>query len=248
LEQNILRFPQSKSSSGVYGSAIHKALEEGQVYTTKNKKIPPLPTLITVFKKELKYGRLLQHEEEKLSLRGEKVLERYYALAKESFLGKVTVEANFTNEGVVIDGAHITGKIDKMIDHGDKIVSVVDLKTGKGFSSFEDSKLTPYDEIKLHHYRHQLLFYKLLIENSRSYEGYHVEDGSLEFVEEEVENMVLSLSLSFDGIKEEERRLRDLIAIVYKKIMMLDFPDVSGYEKNLEGIKKFEEDLLLGRV
>lgn len=248
LEQNILRFPQSKTPSGVYGSAIHKALEEGQVYVTKTKKIPTLAMLIDVFKRELKYGRLLTHEEKKLQDRGEKVLARYYELAKDTFDGKAIVEANFAHEGVVIEGAHITGKIDKMTEIEKKVLSVVDLKTGKGFSSFEEPKLTDYDEIKLHHYRHQLLFYKLLIENSRTYEGYTVKDGSLEFVEEEEGGKVQVLTLPFDGAQEEERNLRELLAIVYEKIVNLDFPDVSGYEHNLDGIKKFEEDLLMGRV
>lgn len=248
LEQNILRFPQSKTPSGVYGSAIHKALEEGQVFSTKMKKVPELSMLLDVFRRELKYGRLLEHEEEKLRERGEKVLERYYELAKNSFDGNAIVEANFAHDSVVIDGAHITGKIDKMVEVEKKTFSVVDLKTGKGFSSFEEPKLTDYDEIKLHHYRHQLLFYKLLIEHSRTYEGYTVKDGSLEFVEEEEGGKVQTLTLDFSTTREEEKQLRELIAIVYKKIVSLDFPDVSVYEESLEGIKRFEEDLLTGKV
>jgi hypothetical protein len=190
----------------------------------------------------------LSHEEEKLKERGEKVLERYYELASATFDGKAIVEANFANDGVVIDGAHLTGKIDKMIEKEDKVLSVVDLKTGKGFSSFEEPKLTDYDEIKLHHYKHQLLFYKLLIEHSRTYDGYSVESGALEFVEEEEDGKIQTLTLSFDETKLEEDNLKTLAAIVYHKIITLDFPDVTGYEKSIEGIKKFEEDLLTGRV
>lgn len=248
LEQNILRFPQSKTPSGVYGSAIHKALEDGQVYSTKEGKVPPLSLLIDTFKRELSYGRLLSHEEEKLRDRGEKVLSRYYDLSKSTFTGNAIVEANFAHDGVVIDGARITGKIDKMIVGEEKTLSVVDLKTGKGFSSFDEPKLTEYDEIKLHHYRHQLLFYKLLIEHSRTYEGYSVESGALEFVEEEEDGKIQMLTLPFSETKLEEENLRNLTAIVYQKIMNLDFPDVSKYEKNIEGIKQFEEDLLLGVV
>ncbi len=248
LEQNILRFPQSKTPSGVYGSAIHKALEKGQVYVTKTRKLPPLSLLLDAFRRELSYGRLLTHEEEKLQDRGEKVLTRYYELSSATFDGRAIVEANFANDGVVVDGAHLTGKIDKMTEKEDKVLSVVDLKTGKGFSSFEEGKLTEYDEIKLHHYKHQLLFYKLLIEHSRTYEGYAVESGALEFVEEEEDGEIQVLTLPFRETKIEEENLRRLVAIVYQKIVTLDFPDISTYEKNIEGIKKFEEDLLTGRI
>ena len=247
LENNLLRFPQAKSTSGVYGSAIHKALEEAEVFAVKEKKVPQLELLLATFEREMKYGRLLPHDEEKLLERGRGVLSRFYELRKDTFNGSSLVEIDFKHEGVVIDGAHVTGKIDTMKEVEDKVYHVTDLKTGKGFSSFEEEKLTEYDEIKLHHYRHQLLFYKLLIENGRRYQGSKVVSGSLLFVEEEVDGAIQELALSFDSPQEEER-LKELMRIVYEKIVTLDFPDISQYEKNRKGIEAFEDDLLAGRV
>jgi DNA helicase-2/ATP-dependent DNA helicase PcrA len=250
LEQNILRFPQAKSAGSVYGSAIHKALEEAHVYAKQVKKVPELSMLIKTFTKELSYGRLLPHEYEKLENRGAAVLTNYYALRKETFTGDAVVECNFAHQGVVIDGAHITGKIDKMDPLHDKVLVVTDLKTGKGFSSFTEPRLTGYDEIKLHHYRFQLLMYKILVENSRDYENYTVEKGVLEFVEEEDEGIIQTTELTFEGenIKQEVSRAKKLISTIYKKIIALDFPETEQYPKTIEGIVAFEEDLLKGVV
>jgi hypothetical protein len=206
--------------------------------------------LVATFTKELSYGRLQAHEQEKLQARGEAVLKEYYKLEKDVFTGDVIVEANFKEQGVVIDGAHITGKIDQMIPLSSKEFSVIDLKTGKGFSSFTEGKFTQYDEIKLHHYKTQLLMYKILVEHSRDYENYSVSTGVLEFVEEVEHNAIQKVALSFDTQESKEAlgRTKKLASSIYKKIINLDFPDTEMYEKNLKGILAFEEDLLKGTV
>lgn len=43
-------------------------------------------------------------------------------------------------------------------------------------------------------------------------------------------------------------RMKNLIKAVYDKIINLDFPDVSAYSQDYEGILAFEEDLLEGEV
>jgi DNA helicase-2/ATP-dependent DNA helicase PcrA len=42
-----------------------------------------------------------------------------------------------------------------------------------------------YEKIKLHKYRQQLMFYKIMIENSRDYSKYPVTGAKLIFVEPE---------------------------------------------------------------
>jgi DNA helicase-2/ATP-dependent DNA helicase PcrA len=249
LEQNILRFPQAKTVSSVYGTAIHKALEEGHVSASMTKKAPTLDSLVKAFRRELRRGRLLSFEEEKYGERGEKVLEKYHALNKKSFLVHSIVECNFAKQEVHVEGAHITGKIDQMIKLPDGGLRVIDFKTGKGFSSFDEGKLSVYEEIKLHHYRYQLMMYKILVENSRDYADTKVEEGVLEFVEEEVDGSIEKITITFDeSMREELKRCRELMSIIYKKIISLDFPETEKYPKTLEGIKAFEEDLLKGAI
>jgi len=250
LEQNLLRFPQAKTSSSVYGTAIHKAIEDAHIIVRKDGKLPKLDVLIESFGKELKRGRLQDFEMEKLRTRGEKVLTTYYELKKNEIKGEHTVELNFSKQSVMIDGALFTGKIDKIAEEEDKTWKVIDFKTGKGFAEWEVSKLTVYGHLKLHNYRHQLMMYKLLVENSRDYSAHKVTSGLLEFVEEENDGKIQELSINFeDGEAQEElKRFTRLAVAVYKKISTLDFPDTSNYSKTLDGIKEFEDDLIQGVI
>jgi DNA helicase-2/ATP-dependent DNA helicase PcrA len=256
LEQNLLRFPQAKTASSVYGTAIHKAIEDAHVSAKKDGIVPPLGSLIQTFKKELSRGRLHDYEEEKLRVRGENVLTRYYELEKESLTKDHIVELNFSKQSVMLGGttdAHgalLTGKIDHVIEGDASTWTVIDIKTGKGFSAWDEEKQSMYDEIKLHHYRYQLMMYKLLVEYSRDYSKHTVTSGVLEFVEEEVGGAIQKLELSLIGkdAEHELHRLKKLIQAVYTKITTLDFPDTSAYPETLEGIKAFEDDLIAGAV
>jgi hypothetical protein len=42
--------------------------------------------------------------------------------------------------------------------------------------------------------------------------------------------------------------MKSLIEVVYKKIINLDFPDISKYSSDLKGVQEFKEDLLSGRI
>lgn len=249
LEQNLLRFPQAKTGSSVYGTAIHKAIELAHITFKSDGKVPKLASFIETFTKELKKGRLGNVEETKLHDRGVKVLTQYYEHLKDDVHATDLVELNFAKQGVLVDDALLTGKIDKVIEHNDTTWEVIDFKTGKGFEDWEDTS-TPYDKVKLHHYRYQLLMYKLLVENSRDYRAHTVTEGVLSFVEEEHNGDVVKLLLDYEtkGGKDELERVKNLASIVYKKIVTLDFPDTSKYEKTLEGIITFEDDLLGGRI
>ncbi|MDQ5962739.1 MAG: ATP-dependent helicase UvrD/PcrA [Patescibacteria group bacterium] len=249
LEQNLLRFPQAKTKSSVYGTAIHKALEDLYKQTKQTGTIPPLSFVLLSFEKELKRGRLIDYEEEQQKKRGEDVLTRYYKEHAKNIDAKTIVELDFSKQGVVIDGAQVTGKIDKVLEREDGSWSVVDIKTGKGLDAW-DEKGTAYEKIKLHKYKHQLMMYKLLVEHARDYSKHTVTNGTLEFVEEDVDEKTMTLSLLFDTkeMKEELEQFKQLLSVVYEKIMNLDFPDTSSYPQNLDGILAFEKDLLEGRV
>lgn len=261
LEQNLLRFPQAKTASSVYGTAIHKSLEDAYIMVRKNGKVPPLESIIKSFTTELKRGRLQDFEEEKLKERGEKVLTKYYELKKNEIRLGWQVEINFVKQSVMLNGALLTGKIDKVIEGDEKDWIVVDLKTGKGFIAWDEEKLSVYDELKLHHYKYQLMMYKILVENSRDYSTHTVTDGVLEFVEEvtalthadgtqKVAETIQELKLSLiDKDRDNEiNKFKKLVVAVYKKITTLDFPDTSKYEETLSGIKEFEEDLISGVI
>ncbi len=243
IEQNLLRFPQPMIPSAVFGSATHKAIEEIIMYKKFNGgDAPTLSHILAVFTRELSKGRLPPKEHLKQLERGEKVLEMYYNKKKNSFLPDDSIEVDMKDEGVIINGAHLTGKLDFLRTSKDGY-EVVDFKTGDTFVDWDDA-VTDYDKIKLHKYKTQLIVYKLLLENSNHYKN-KVAKLSLEFVEEEKGEIV---TLSYTPTNEEVERVRALVEIVYKKITTLDFPDTEKYEKSFKGILAFEEDLLKGNV
>ena len=239
IEQNLLRFPQPMIPSAVFGSAIHKAIEELVMYPRFNgSTVPKLDHILSTFTRELTKGRLPQKEYLKQLTRGEKVLEIYYKKKKNSFLPNDAIEVDMKDEGVLVGDAQLTGKIDFLRTTKDGY-AVVDWKSGEAFLSWDDG-ITDYDKIKLHKYKTQLIVYKLLLENSSHYK-LPVSTLSLEFVEEEKGEIV---TLSYKPTKEEIERTKKLLDIVYKKIVNLDFPDTEKYDKSFNGILAFEEDLL----
>ena len=154
------------------------------------------------------------------------------------------VEVDFISQQIVINGASITGKIDRLqvVPNSNQVV-ICDFKTGKIFDNWDPSD--EYLQMKAWNYRLQLVFYKILVENSRYYRGKIVQKGVLDFLKPR-DNDIFSLDAEIT--EEETERVKKLIGIVYGKIMRLDFPDISKYDKDLFGIGVFTEDLLNGRT
>lgn len=265
LEQNLLRFPQAKSPSGGYGSAIHKTLERfsiklkrgaGQDFANASARgneqdggRATLEEVLGWFKEYLEHERLSKQDAIQFTERGVEALTKFYEAKQADFSPEDKVEVNFKDQGVLIEGmgsaygttAHITGKIDRIIHVGGGRVVVCDFKTGK--AKKEWTPKGEYEKIKLYEYERQLLFYKLLIDNSRDYKNvYTVNGGKLMFVEPLPNGQIVELHLDFD--EEKLDRVKRLVGIVYKKIMELDFPDTSTYGEKLEDIIAFEDGLL----
>ncbi len=259
IEQNLLRFPQALSPSSVYGSAMHKAIENYFKYKKKYDENPPFEKVVGYFKNALNIGTLNKIDFDKYYESGIKNLEIYIKyLEEKEYKPKTEVEVDFKNQGVSIDSTELTGKIDKIEIEGNKI-KVTDLKTGKSFKDWTNGD-NPYDKIKLHFFKYQLAFYKILLKNSRNYNEFDFDSGIIEFVEADNKNRINVLSLENNKEFEEiVERVKALTKVIYKKIMDLDFPDTSRYKINektgeekseisLKDIERFEEDLLNGNI
>ncbi|MCK5096406.1 MAG: PD-(D/E)XK nuclease family protein, partial [Candidatus Pacebacteria bacterium] len=240
LEQNLLRFPQSMTPAAAYGSSMHKAVELLYTSLRKDGLIPDLGSVLGWFEKELMMKRLSVADGKLFLKRGIDALTIYYNEKLNTFDSAHKIEVNFKDQGVVIGEAHITGKIDKMVDIGGGGYEVVDFKTGHATEKWQCK--TPYEKVKLHNYKRQIIFYKLLVENSRDYmQKGMVKTGRLEFLEPQ-NKKIIDLTLEIDD-KDVERTKR-LIEVVYNKIMNLDFPDVNEYSEDLKGVVEFEDSLL----
>jgi DNA helicase II / ATP-dependent DNA helicase PcrA len=246
LTHNLLRFPEALSPSAAYGDAIHKTLQWLQTELRQNGKLPTTAKLQTYFTDMLARTHLQANDHKRLEARGREALARYIKARGQQLSPQDIVERGFNNEGVVVSGAQLSGKIDLL--HFDQAgqVEVRDFKTGKPATSWQGED--EFEKIKLHKYRQQLLFYKLLVEGSASFhKKVTVTAGALEFIEpNEQGRLVANLELAFDA--EELQHFQKLIGAVWAHIMHLDFPDTARYPQNLKGIRQFEQDLIDGQT
>lgn len=243
LMQNLLRFPQAMSPAASYGSSIHYALQKAHAHILATKKRQAPEDVLANFAEHLTQQRLSQTEYDRYLQKGRDELLKFLDRMYESFSAAQKPEINFRHEGVIIGGARLGGALDVLEQHN-KSIRVIDYKTGKPTSSWHGK--TDYEKIKLHKYQMQLDFYKLLVENARSYSGCTVTSGELQYIQPTLQGDIAILTHTYESSDLE--RLKSLIGIVWQKIQTLDFPDTSNYEPSLKGIKAFEDDLLSGDI
>ena len=265
LEQNLLRFPQAKTPSSSYGTAIHSTLERVSVKLRHDGVLATKEECLAWFTEYLRKERLSNQDFDQYSERGLAALDVFYdqriapkcdvsgmgsgANGAAGFKATDKTEINFKDQGVVIEGmlsgerlsAHLTGKLDRLVDLGGGRAEVIDYKTGKAKSEWKPG--TEYEKIKLYEYERQLMFYHILLEQARDYKrNFRFEKGVLQFVEPLSNGKIAELTLDEDS--EKKTRTERLALIVFNKIKNLDFPDTSKYGEKLEDIIAFEDELL----
>jgi DNA helicase-2/ATP-dependent DNA helicase PcrA len=242
LTHNLLRFPEALSPSAAYGDSVHQTIKWLHGELRQESVLPSVTAIKKYFDDMLDRKHLKQSDYKRLSGRGHEALADYIKAKGDIFKPKDLSERGFNNDGVVIGEARLSGKIDIIHFKDSGRAEVFDFKTGKPAAGWQGKD--EFEKIKLHKYRQQLLFYKLLVENSASYHGkLTVERGRLEFVEKDVNGKLLAgLELKYDP--EEMTRFATLINAVWQCIMALDFPDVSKYPRTAKGITQFENDLI----
>ena len=191
---------------------------------------------------ELEKSDLSSEAKKKLRERGplciEKTLDRFGDVIRS---GKA--EVNFAPEKIVINGVPVTGKIDHIaIDHAAKTIEVYDFKTG----GYHKEKWKSH--ASLLQYMLQLLFYKMLLNNSREYREYKVTRGHILFVAPDKDGEIHDKVYDYD--MEDEAKFLKLLKAVYDSVISLNFMDdpeifIAADEKyTLADIKKFIELML----
>jgi len=236
----ILQFPEAPSTDGEFGNAIHETLQWVQNSVNETGSVPSTNEAVTYFASRMRRKKLT---EQRIALeieRGETALAAYLAERSGQYKAGDKAEQSFSNENAFLGDVHLGGKVDRLeIDRKNKEITVVDYKTGKSFSKW-------LSDAKLYMYRRQLHSYKILIEHSSTFAGYHVPKGRLEFVEPGDNNRIHVLELPFQD--DEVEHTQQLMAALWKHVHNLEFPDVSAYAASLKGIKQFEQDLIDGNI
>jgi DNA helicase-2/ATP-dependent DNA helicase PcrA len=245
LLDNLLHFPSAKSASASYGSAIHNTLQQAHVHLTATGERKPLEDVLRNFEANLNNERLSPLDFTTYLQKGSEQLQAFLDASYDSFSPSQKVELSFGGQESFIGDTHLTGSLDVVdIDKKARSVIVTDYKTGKPAADWRGKD--DHERVKLHKYRQQLLFYKLLVEHSRDYSTYEVTQGRLAFIEPTKAGEIVTLETSFE--KEEVERFSQLVEKVWEKIMTLDLPDTSQYEQTARGMAAFEQDLLDGVI
>lgn len=241
LLDNLLHFPKTKPAPASYGTAVHSTMQQAHIHMTATGEEKPLEDSLRDFETFLTQERLSPMDFQHYLQQGSEHIPVFMNSHALPITPTQKAEVSFAHQDVRIDDARITGSLD-MIDtnNEDKTMVVTDYKTGRPALAWD--KGDDHTKLKLHKYRQQLIFYKILAENSSEYHNFTVTHGQLAFIEptKTGESIVLSLDLS----DEEVERTTKLIKAVWKRIATLDLPDTSGYSADLKGVLAFEQDLI----
>lgn len=245
LLNNLLHFPQAKNASAAYGTAIHRALQQAHVHLQATGEIKPLEDTLHDFEVALTGERLSAQDFTHFLQQGSDHLSQFLNSGVLPINSQQKAEVGFNYQDVRVEDARLTGSLDMIeLDKSAKTMVVTDYKTGR--PATEWSKGDDHTKLKLHKYRQQLLFYKILAENSSEYANYTVTSGQLAFIEPTKGGESIVLSLDFSP--EEIAHTKQLLVAVWKKITSLDLPETSHYSPDLKGTLAFEQDLIDGIV
>lgn len=246
LENNLLRFPQAKTASAGYGTAMHDVIHRAVLHLKKEKKHPSLDEVKTWYTESLTRERLSKQDHALYLEKGLELLPEIYTEKIVTLVGDELTEVDFKHEGVVLkDGdmyVPVAGKID-LIRFDPSGVWLCDFKTGKEKKDWKGKDA--YEKVRLHFNRQQLVFYKMLVERSKNYNTLKVLGGQLEFLETNGKRLsVLVAEISDDEVRDLEK----LIIAVYKMIQSHDFsiPESVKGLTGLEAVEEFERLLVEG--
>jgi DNA helicase-2/ATP-dependent DNA helicase PcrA len=239
LLRNLLKFPQAMAPRAAYGSAIHATLQRTHAHLAATGKHRPLEDILHDFEEQLRDRHMSEPDFEVYLQKGSEALTVFLEQKYADFKRNQKVELNFAHQAVFLGNARLTGSLD-LVDFNDTAIIVTDYKTGTPTRGWAGK--TDYEKIKLHRYKQQLMFYNLLVANSRDYRKYTFERGVLQFVEPTTSGEIISIDAAFTS--DDLERFSRLIQRVWHHITTLDLPDTNSFEPNYKGILEFEQTLI----
>lgn len=245
LLNNLLHFPKTKPVAASYGTAVHATMQQAHTHLTATGEQKPLEDMLHDFEVALRKERLDEKDFQHYLQQGSEHIPAFMSSNVLPMTKTQKAEVSFSFQDVRLDEARLTGSLDLIdVNEPERTLVVTDYKTGRPAQSWDRGD--DHTKLKLHKYKQQLLFYKLLTEHSSLYSKYSTEQGQLAFIEpaRSGESIVLSLPLT----KEDTERTHALIEAVWKHIVALDLPDTSRYSPDVKGTLAFEQDLIDGIV
>lgn len=240
--QNLVRLPQQPERHQLYGTAVHEALKRFQE-DARWEKSPTVKKLLGYFERAMEKQPLASRDYKDLKERGIKALKKFFSSRPERYRNGIA-EMKISGVPAEFDGGtvNLRGVIDLFVPVSDSSVSVIDYKTGKPKSRNEIEGKTAASGGDMFR---QLVFYKLLIEESRG-EKARVDEGAIVFVEPDQKG--ICRKETFAVTDEQVAALRKVIKDASEKIYNLSFwnetcadPDCE-FCKLAEHLRKYKLD------
>ena len=208
----ILQVPREPETEALaFGDLVHKVFER-----VTNDGISD-EEAVEFFLTELEKRELESNIKQKIRERGPEDL----AVSLNAFhdiLRQGKAEVDFATDHLVVNGVPVTGKIDHMVvDDATKTIEIYDYKTGGFHKEKWQSHATLYK------YMLQLLFYKMLLNNSPRYNKYKVTRAHILFVTPDKDGEVYDKVYEYDA--NDEKEFLELMRVVYQQVSTLEFLD-----------------------
>jgi DNA helicase-2/ATP-dependent DNA helicase PcrA len=211
--KTILRLPYPKTKSLSFGTSVHGALAYLTETFKKENSLISLEKFLWIFDQNLSRENLSKNDSQDLLTHGHQILTDYYQHYQNEFNGHCFTEHDFKFYNVRMADIPLTGKIDKIEFLSGNQVNVVDYKTGKPDSKYQE--LSPEGD-----YFRQLVFYKLLCAEAKGF-PYEVVSGTIDFIEKNNKNLYVRKNYSLTN--DDVAKLKSQITEVFNKIKSLDF-------------------------
>ena len=242
---SLLKVPQVVKPKMIYGTAMHNAISTLHKINSNQNRLITINELVTEFCNNLKNTPLSIEEIEFFTNKGRDELSIWYKHHKSNFspldLSEYKISQVFLDSGP----ERLTGEIDLLKFETKDITSIVDYKSA--IPPLKDYKLLK--TTKDYRYRRQLLFYKILLETinyRRNSRPIKIETGVIEFLTPSESGDIVAIRIDFSD--DEINRMKQLIKVVWKKIMNLDLIDTSKYDQTIKGMIQLENDLIEGKL
>lgn len=229
----VLKVPSFSSKEAAYGTAIHNAIK--RVFDIAIKKnegvLPPIQKLLDLFEFELQKQRVFLSDKiyhERLEL-GKRQLPLYYAQRQAEWKNEITQDEVSTEKAfknVVFNNVPLTGTIDKLLikkNLQQKSIHILDYKTGKLKKERLKSPTKHHTEGGI--YWRQLVFYKILVEQSRLF-SYPIRSGSIDYLTPDQEGRFPLKTIQFTP--DATAHVEQLIEKVYQQIQQHEFSEGCG--------------------
>ena len=234
LENYLLRVPRAKPEPMAFGTAVHAALEGWNKHLLTHDQHPSLESILSKYEQTLAQELLNSQDFTRRLKYGQQVLSEYYQHSLPVVTKPLFVERAFGYgwSKTMLGDIALTGRIDRVdwLDQAERIVRVIDYKTGKAKSENFIEGQTKSQNLSARElalptsirgpYKRQLLFYKLLTKLDKSFIP-TASVGEFVFIEPNASGKLISRS--FELKDEDVEQLKDLIKTVMKEIRELEF-------------------------